>query len=63
MSTPRVFFDMTADGASVGRIVMEVSDDSNFSFIFGCTFGLIKVPVLIWFYNNTVMLFEGDILA
>ena len=24
MSTPRVFFDVTADGAPVGRIVMEV---------------------------------------
>ena len=25
MSRPRVFFDMTADGESLGRIVMEVS--------------------------------------
>ena len=24
MATPRVFFDVTADGAPVGRIVMEV---------------------------------------
>jgi hypothetical protein len=27
MANPRVFFDMTADGAALGRIVMEVRSE------------------------------------
>ena len=28
MATTRVFFDITADGAPVGKVIMEVSDMS-----------------------------------
>lgn len=27
MANPRVFFDITADGCPLGRIIMEVSDE------------------------------------
>ena len=47
MARTRVFFDMTADGAPVGKIIMEVSK-MLVELLAGIVWLYISVPFLAW---------------